>query len=222
MTGTFIPIPVHLGDTFGSTVAVMLFPDDMSKARAWHARQLSKGALRAYEEAGHSFEDRWQAFADAVAAADVDRTEALARMAGAGLAADVFKVLWAMICDESDKASWSRAIDVVCDATPAKRAGSPSHIRKQLKLYAPVMHLWLAWRLSDNPCPRETELFEIGYPILFAARAWALSRSKAFRTEDSYLAVAEYGPWPELAQEMEKKGGYPRRISIIQPVQTKK
>lgn len=218
MSGSFIPIPVFLGDTFGSTLAVMLFPDDMSKARAWHAQQLSKGALQAYLSAGHSFDDRLLAFADAVGAADIDGRLISARLVGAGLAADAFKVLWALICDDCDRASWSRAITVVCDATPTKRAGSPSHIRKQLKLFAPVMHLWLGWQLSDRACPCETELFDIGYPILFAARAWAASRPAAFQPIESYLAVKEYGPWPELAKKMQRNGGSLRRISLSQPV----
>jgi hypothetical protein len=219
MTNLFIPIPVFLGDTFGSTLAVMLFPDDMSKARAWHARQLSKGALRAYLAAGHSFEDRLLAFADAVGAADVDDRQISARLAGAGLAADVFKVLWALICDECDAASWSRAITIVCDATSTKEAGSPAHIRKQLKRFAPVMHLWLGWQLSENACPSERELFNIGYPILFAARAWAASRPAAYQPSESYLSVKEYGPWPQLAEEMQRiGGGYLRQISLSQPV----
>lgn len=221
MTGSFIPIPLLLGDTFGSTLAVMLFPDNMSKARAWHARQLSKGALQAYLAAGHSFEDRLPAFTDAVGAADVDSLQVSKRLAGAGLAGDVFKVLWALICDDGDSASWSRAITIVCDATPAKQAGSPSHIRKQLKLFAPAMHLWLGWQLSENTCPRERELFDIGYPILFAARAWAASRPAAFQPTEGYLSVKEYGPWPQLAEDMQRTGGYLRRISLSQAVQTK-
>ncbi len=221
MTGSFNPIQVNFGDTFGSTIAIMLFPDDMSKARAWHARQLSKGALRAYLEAGHSFGDRFLDFAEAVGAADVDDRLVSARLAGAMLASDAFKVLWALICHEGDSASWSRAVTIVCDATSAKQAGSPSHIRKQLKLFAPVMHLWLGWQLSERAVPRETDLFEIGYPILFAARAWASSRPTAFQPIESYLSVTEYGPWPELAREMQRRGGgFARQISLSQPVQT--
>lgn len=219
MTTPFIPTPVFLGDTFGSTLAVMLFPDDLSKACSWHARQLSKGALKAYIAAGHPFDDRFASFIDAVGGADVENREVVARLVGAGLAGDAFKVLWALICQDGDTASWSRAITIVCDSTSTKEAGSPSHIRKQLKLFAPVLHLWLGWRLSEQPCPREKELFQIGYPILFAARAWAASRPASFRPAESYLSAREYGPWPELAKEMQQQGGYLRRLSLSQPVQ---
>lgn len=207
-----------LGDTFGSTVAVMLFPDDLAKARAWHARQLSKGALKSYLEAGHSFTDRLIPFAEAIGAADIDNRDVSSRLNGAGLAADTFKVLWALICDESETASWSRAITTVCDSTSIREAGSPSHIRKQLKLFAPVMHLWLGWQLSERVCPRETELFDIGYPILFAAREWADSRPGAYQLNESYLSVREYGPWPQLAERMQRVGGQLRRISLRQPL----
>lgn len=107
---------------------------------------------------------------------------------------------------------------MVCDSTSAKESGSPSHIRKQLKLFAPVLHLWLGWHLSEQACPREEELFEIGYPILFAARAWARSRPAAFQAADSYLSVKEFGPWPHLAQRMQRRGGYARPISLRRPI----
>ncbi len=219
MTLLFKPIPIFLGDTFGSTISVMLFPDDLSKARAWHARHLSRGALQTYLDAGHSFDDRFSAFASAVGEVDVDFQQTHARLSGASLAADALKVLWALVCDGDENASWTIAIERVCDATSVKEAGSISHIRKQLKLFAPVMHLWLGWQLSDEACPREAELFHIGYPILFALRAWAKSRPEAFRSANSYLEVEEFGPWPELAEEMGRRGGYPRKLSLRQGVQ---
>ena len=59
---TFEPIPIFLGDTFGSTISVMLFPEDISKARAWHARHLAQGALQSYLDDGNCFEDRLAAY----------------------------------------------------------------------------------------------------------------------------------------------------------------
>lgn len=217
MTDAFIPIPVLLGETFRSTLAVMLFPDDPSKARTWHATELSKGTLQAYLEAGHSFDDRLPDFLNAVGGANVGSREPGTRFAGAMLAADVFKVLWAQICQDDEGASWASAIAHVCDSTSAKEAGSQSHIRKQLRRFAPVLHLWLGWQLAEHPC-REQEFFDIGYPILFAARAWAAARPTSFA--ESYLSVQEYGPWPELAKDMHQHGGSRLRlISLRQPLQ---
>jgi hypothetical protein len=219
MTSSFIPIPVNFGDTYGSTIAVMLFPEDLDRARSWHAKHLSTGALQAYLNAGHSFQDRFPAFIDAVGGERVDRREALKRLTGANLAAETMKVLWALVCDDDPKAGWNYAIDRVCAATATGESGSPSHIRKQLKLFAPVMHLWLGWQLSESACPPEDELFNIGYPILFALRAWEQTRPAGYHASYRYLAVSEFGPWPDLARQMELGGGYPRSLSLRQGVQ---
>jgi len=225
-------MPIFLRDTYGSTVSVMLFPDDMKKAKNRHVRQLSRGAMQAYIKAGHSFKsrdvadfgdnnqyDRDTDFHDANSCADVSQNQVMARLRGASLVADTLKVLWALICDGNSRAGWERAIEIVCDATPTGEAGSPSHIRKQLSIFAPVMHLWLGWKLSDEECPPETEFFHIGYPILLAVRAWAETRPEAFRRADSYLSVREFGPWKKLAREMELRGGYPRILSLRQGLQ---
>lgn len=214
------PTPIFVGDVYGSTVSIMLYPDDLAKAKNWHAKHLASGALQAYREAGHSFEDRWEAFLQAIGSADVSNKETQARLAGASLAADAIKALWAMVCMEDRDASWNKAINLVCAASGRGRAGSPSHIRAQLRLFAPVLHLWLAWRLSDKACPPAGELFLEGYSILFDLRRWEEARPAAFRRSDGYLAADEYGPWPELAQLMASLGGHHQhRISLSQGLQ---
>ena len=76
MSKSYIPLPVLLGDTFGSTLAVMLFPNSIQKARNWHAKHLACGALTAYRRAGHVFdEDRFDAFLEALSGVDVSCRE---------------------------------------------------------------------------------------------------------------------------------------------------
>ena len=208
-TPAFIPTPVFFGDAQHSTMAVMLFPDDLAKARNFAAQLLNDGTLRAYIAAGHDFSDRWMAFADAMREGRTSDKEIAARLAGAKLALDATKALWGLVCSHSGQAGWSGAIELVGEAyAKEKVSSSPSHIRKQLRLFAPVLHLWLAWALDDRTLPPAADLFRVGYGLLFKLRKWELSRDEAFRRDDGYLAErGKYGPWPALAMLMEAEGG---------------
>ena len=215
MSLNYIPTPVFHGDTYGSTLAIMLFPDCLAKARNWHAKFLAAGVIDAYRDAGHSFEDRWKPFLAALAEVDVSDLEVAKRIRGAGFATDAVTALYALVCTDPETASWNKAIAEVCKRSVGEVGGSETHVRSQLKLFAPVLHLWLARRLSDTPHPRESQLFLDGYAMLFELKSWAASQHAAFKKPERYLATKEYGPWPELANLMEHLGGsWQKRISL--------
>lgn len=194
------PTPVFLGDAEGSTLAVMLFPDDMDAARHWHARFLAEGPLPAYLAADHAFaDDRLLAYFNAVAKGEAAQKEVEGRRAKAELAAQVAFNLWASISRGPTGASWKQSI-----LAGAERAGcSESHVRTQLKLFAPVLHLWLAWLVDGRKVVPAPQLFPRAYALLFEIREWEDSRHSAFKPETRYLAAREFGPWPELARQME-------------------
>ena len=89
--------------------------------------------------------------------------------------------LWALVCSDPETASWERAIEKVNMANSREIGGSPSHIRQQLRLFGPVLHLGSLGGCLDEPVPQEGNLFLDAYAILFELRAWA---TQAARLED--------------------------------------
>jgi hypothetical protein len=139
-----------------SLQAVMLFPHDMVKARAWVGWQLARGPLRAlyeYEGVELPYAAALEVAEDATRAAswpDFSNEVERNRFAGDQVGFVVY-TLWLLICQDPKAASWERAIEAAVKADKAegtktgRRGTVTSTIKEHLREFSPVLHLLGAW-----------------------------------------------------------------------------
>jgi hypothetical protein len=215
-----VPIPVHFGEAYTSVMAVMLFPDDERKAKWFVAHRLAKGALQEYEAAGHDFSDRHREYLDTVGDSPVSDAEVNKRYYDGSLVGETVKVLWALICDGDARAGWNAAIKTV-ESGNGSNPASGSRIRKQLKRFAPVLHLWGVWAVRGQDFGPSDEMLSDANWLLVALRQWQDSRPENWKSDKSYLVGEEFGPWPGWAGQREFRlptiGLLPQQLADLKP-----
>lgn len=184
-------LPVFFRDPAGSTFAVMRFPDDLEKAKAWHAQMLAAGPLKRHRGEGHDFEDRVDEFLDAVASRLVDEAMAKDREAAGAIAGEAIALLHTLVDADPGAASWSRAIR---DTARAFKC-SDATVRNHLRLFASVAHLWGSWRLHDRRPSSLDDLWSTAGGLLVGLRLWQEARPSYLGRDAAYLRVEEFGPW---------------------------
>jgi hypothetical protein len=198
-----ITLPVYQGDVCGSLLGVMLFPNDLAKAESFSAQLLTKGPLQDYLRAGHRFSpEQLILLLDALGRELPSKETARQKLHGQRVG-EVVKVLWSLIRNRPDIASWESAIWVVEDfSAGAGLTTSRSTFRSHLIELRSVLHLWGAFAL------RNYQFFvdpNAGYDGLDDVTAF-ISEAMALRQQlcdwrnrrnqpDTLLAGDVFGPW---------------------------
>jgi hypothetical protein len=216
-----IPVPVYHDDIYGSLRAAMFFPNDRAKAESFCAAHLMKGPVQNCLQAGHTLSgERLIALFNA-RDREISSNEIATQERHGGVAGEVVKSLWALICSHPDIASWERAIRVIqnqraCAGSTINRAT----LRACLSKMRPVLHLWGALALRehqwlDNPNVGYHRLDDLsafmteGMTLLHQLCIWRDHRKQP----DLLLAGEMFGPWPDW-EPHEPRPGWPRTGGI--------
>jgi hypothetical protein len=161
--------PIFHGEPATSLLAIMIFPNDVKKAKALAAWKLASGPLQDFFALGYKLP------MDAVleiarGAADLARFfEEARRNEFAGTAAGtVVKCLWAMICQDRDQglnaASWETAIRIAEDeGTKVNLRTGRSSLWQHLKDFRSVLHLWGAYDIRNRRLISDSATQAVGY-----------------------------------------------------------
>jgi len=136
------------GEPWAETWAVMHFPDDAAKRRAYLAKHWS-GFYPACEEAGAGElvpRSVLLSVMKAVAATDIDRDEIADRRYKGLAAGEQLKARFTIAQTEPKQASWNAAARVVEWQTRKNR----SYLYDARSVFLPVLHLWAAFILRDQ------------------------------------------------------------------------
>jgi hypothetical protein len=133
-------------------MGVMLFPDNLDKAKLWAARTLSRGIVQQARVTGHSlgetqFDELLQsASVDIALKAEIQQSALEGQATG-----EVIKMLYAFILQDRKSASWTKAINRTIREWKAlgKTVGS-STVKKHIAAKRRVLYLWGAWALSER------------------------------------------------------------------------
>lgn len=200
-------IPLLHRDLFTSLWSVMHFPDDPARARGCAAFMLSQILGTAIAQGYELTPDDSRAFFANVVSPPPTHVIAARQQSGTQVG-DVVKTLWCLICEDPATASWKRAIQVVEDT--AYLAGVPGQratLKKHLRQFAPVLHLWGAWALRGREFKTDldqgytgvedtTALLLEGMNLHLLLMNWSGERD---RPDESLLSWDVYAPgedWP--------------------------
>ena len=136
------------GEPCAEIWAVMNFPDDAAKRRAYTAR-LWSGFYPTYEKSGLGEPVPrcvLLSVMEAAASASVERAEIADRRYRGLAAGDQLRVLFAIAQTEPKRASWNAATRLVGRQTEKSRA----YLYEARHLFLPVIHFWAAYILRDR------------------------------------------------------------------------
>ena len=220
-------LPVFHNEPMSSLRAIMLFPNDSKKAAAcaaWMLVKGSEGQSAAVEVVGtegilHPL---------ALAATDHSFAEADQHAIAGNAVGEVAKALFALVNGDPANASWKHAISYVESCGERARYGprakgeplvasSAATLRKYLKEFAPVLHLWGAWSIRERQwrhdasvgysVPDDVKMFLCESEILLRElRKWDGSQhenshsvylqANAFQVADDWVPPPRLALWP--------------------------
>jgi hypothetical protein len=142
-------LPIFYGVPNLSLEAVMIFPNDLAKAKAWVGWKLAGGPLGAFRARGHFLPatEIVDIAADAALFSDYSDEAKQNEFKGSAVGT-VVTALWVLIHQETKRASWERAIQRAekLGTEHGCRTGKSS-LRAYLSEFSPVLHLLGAWQL---------------------------------------------------------------------------
>jgi hypothetical protein len=131
-----------------SVYAVMLFPDDMVKARGFASFALAK-AMDPASAAAIGTKGLTGIANEATLFAPFLSEMRERRYAGDAIGATV-AALFSLVVENPKTASWNHAVRIASETATGANAELPTSepsIRNYLQRFAPVLHLWGAWRI---------------------------------------------------------------------------
>jgi hypothetical protein len=206
-------IPIFNQEFSQSVLAVMLFPDDVNKARAWASRRLASGPIEAHFRAGHTLAPAELVALMQSAGADFSLVHEAKQSFEEGRAVGkIVGHLVRAIDSDGAKASWSKSIKYAgprheTSGKPLTRA-TVANYRAHTKR---VLHLWGAYNLAggqpfSHEAPSGLEaVYEFLYEselVLSTLKRWAagnkqLQNNLGHLDADHYRAPA----WAEPSQK---------------------
>jgi hypothetical protein len=214
-------LPIFYGVPNLSLRAVMIFPNDLAKAKALVGWKLAGGPLGAFGARGHFLPaaEIVDIAADAALFSDYSDEAKQNEWKGSAVGS-VVTTLWVLIHQETKRASLERAIQ------RAEKLGiehgcrtSKSSLRAYLREFSPVLHLWGAWQLRkcrwfvDNAVGYTASIdarFFVAESLLFLRMLREWSERRAF-PEDilssakfiggmNWMPPEHVGGWPETGR----------------------
>jgi hypothetical protein len=193
-------LPIFFGDSYSACTGVVLFPDDLQKARSYSARHLADGRLVQYRQLTGDvppFTDDLMALLGRRPVGDADIVDRHERGMAVGL---IVSLLWALVTAKDPRAGWSAALKLAMSGRFGPSPGSLSKLKTQLRLFAPVLHFWGAWhmrgsRFVADASDLDTFMAEAA-DLLGGLRTWRDGLAVvSHKPELEYLAADEFGPW---------------------------
>jgi hypothetical protein len=176
-------IPIFNREPASSVLAVMLFPNDEDKARAWAARYLANGPIEAYFLAGYALPAADSVSMLQSAGGDFSlKDEARQSFDEGRVVGKIVGHLVRSIDKNGAKANWSKSIKY---AGPQLSRATITRYRANTKR---VFHLWGAYELAGgNPFSQEAQNGpEAVYEFLFESEL-ILSKLKRWAAESKQL-----------------------------------
>ena len=198
-----ISMPVFYGNPTLSTLAVMLFPDDLALARKLTARLLSHGTLQSTLAAGVQIDGRYlTAILDDLKNGQPEQKLVARRCKWASACGQVVKVLFALTNSQDphvrEYASWEQAIKLAEREIGRTEKRSRSSLHVQLRRFQPVLHICAAFELAREETarpPMTADALMLNAMTLFQ-RLWAWHSQRTFRgSRNDYLDGEVFWRW---------------------------
>jgi hypothetical protein len=220
-------LPVFNDEPMASLLGVMRFPNDLEKAAAYASWCMAKGSAMKPDDAVTIGIARILPILTARVSHEESKRNEIAGTA----AGEVVKTLFALIGGDPNVASWKHAINLTelvgardradaaraADTKPRQKAPAVSHatLRKYLREFSPVLHLWGAWCIRGRrwnwddsvgySLPNDVDMFISESELLFRVlQRWdsaKTTRSKylggdVFRVADDWRPPLSRRGWP--------------------------
>ncbi len=214
-------LPVFHDEPISSLRAIMLFPNDLTKAANCAAWMMVEGSRNRSDAIAAIGVERLHQLA--LGAAQHSEAEAEDSAAAGGAAGAVVRALFAMIGGNPDVASWEHAIRMSEFIGARERAKtkkslavSKATLRKYLAEFRTVLHLWGAWRIRGSRSlhdpsvgylvPDDVRMFVAESELLLRQlRLWDASKTTRstylggdfFRVADDWRPPLSRAGWPK-------------------------